>query len=57
MLHALNVIAIATSKGIEATLAAVEYFLNYAANNPDGQIRYTASEIIRQTISDAVYLI
>jgi len=30
MLHALNDIATVTSKGTEATLAAVEYFLNYA---------------------------
>ena len=46
MLHVLNGIATATSKGVEATLAAVEYFLNYAASNPDGRICYIASEII-----------
>ena len=57
MLHALNDIATATSNGTEATLAAVEYFLNYAASNPDGKIRYIASEMILQTISDAAYLV
>ena len=31
MIHALNDIATVTSKGTEATLVAVEYFLNYAA--------------------------
>jgi len=40
MIHALNDIATATapSKGAEGTLAAIEYFLNYAASNPDGRI-------------------
>ena len=57
MLHALNDIATATSKGTEATLAAVEYFLNYAASNPDARIRYIASEMILQAISDAAYLV
>ena len=36
ILHAL--IATAASKGTEITLAAVEFFLNYAASNPDGRI-------------------
>ena len=57
MLHALNDITTATSKGSEATLAAIQYFLNYAASNPDGRIRYTTSEMILQTISDATYLV
>ena len=48
MLHALNDIAIAKSKGTDTTLAVVEYFLNYAANNLDGRIRYIASEMILQ---------
>jgi len=57
MLRALNDIATATSKETEATLAVVEHFLNYAASNPDGRIRYIASEMILQTISDAAYLV
>ena len=57
MLHALNDIATATSKGTEATLAAVEHFLDYAASNPDARIRYTACEMILQSISDAAYLV
>ena len=57
MLHALNDIATATSKGTEAKFAAVEHFLDYAASNPDARIRYTACEMILQSISDAVYLV
>ena len=45
------------SKGTEATLATVEYFLNYAVSNPDSRIRFIASEMILQTISDAAYLV
>ena len=57
MLHTLNDTATATSKGTEATLAAIEYFLNYAASNPDARIRYIASKMILQAISDATYLV
>ena len=53
MLHALNDIVTATSKGTEAMLAAVKYFLNYAASYPDGRIWYISSEMTLQTISDA----
>ena len=56
-LHALSDIATVTSKGTEATLASIEYFLKYAAINPDGRIRYTTNKIILQTISDAAYLV
>jgi hypothetical protein len=56
-LHALNEIAIATSKGTDATLAAVEYFLNYAASNPNPSVRYQASDMILRIESDAAYLV
>ena len=56
-LHALNEIAIATSKGTEATMKAVEYFLNYAASNPNPSIKYRASDMILRIESDAAYLV
>ena len=37
-LHALNEIAIATTNGTKATLAAVEYFWNYMASNPSQKL-------------------
>jgi len=43
MFYVLNNIVKATSKGTEATLAVVEYFLNYAASNPDKYHRETSS--------------
>ena len=57
MLHTLNDITTATSKGTEATFAAVEYFLNYTASNPDDRIQYIASKMILQTVSDAAFLV
>ena len=39
-LYALNEIAIATTKGTEATLAAVEHFLNYMTSNPSPKLQF-----------------
>ena len=57
MLHALNEISIATSKGTKATLDATTYFLNYAACNPNAVLRYQASDMILHVDSDAAYLV
>ena len=56
-LHALNEIAIATTKGTEATLAAVEYYLNYMASNPSPKLQFRASDMILHVESDAAYLV
>jgi hypothetical protein len=57
MLHALNEIARAASKGTEATLRATKYLLNYAATNPNTEIIYRASDMILRSYSDAAYLV
>ena len=55
MLHALN--DIASSKNTKACADAVNYFLNYAASNPEAEILYKASDMILQVDSDAAFLI
>jgi hypothetical protein len=55
MLHALN--DIASAKNTKETVAAVTYFLNYCACNPNAQIIYRASDMILQGDSDAAYLV
>jgi hypothetical protein len=57
MLHALNDIACAVTKGTQATLNATTYFLNYIASNPLPRVRYRASEMILHVESDAAYLV
>lgn len=57
MLHGLSDIASAMSKGTTATMNAVQYFLNYAASNPDAEIIYRASDMILRVDSDAAYLV
>jgi hypothetical protein len=57
MLHALNDIATSTINGTEATLAATNHFLNYAARNPNGRIIYRGSDMILKIDSDAAYLV
>jgi hypothetical protein len=57
MLHALNDIATSTINGTEATLAATNHFLNYAASNPNGKIIYRGSDMILKIDSDAAYLV
>eukprot|EP00536_Pseudo-nitzschia_multiseries_P009491 jgi/Psemu1/23324/gm1.23324_g len=55
MLQALN--GIASAKDTKATHEAPMYFLNYAANHPNGSIVYRASEMVLQMDSDATYLV
>ena len=57
ILHALNTIATATINGTETTMVAMKYFQNYAASNPNEQIKYCASNMIQQTHSNAAYLV
>jgi hypothetical protein len=52
MLHALNNITTSTINGTEATLAATNHFLNYAASNPNGKIIYRGSDRILKIDSD-----
>ena len=48
MLHALN--CIACGGATQANLEATQYFLNYAACNPDAQIIYRKSDMILKGI-------
>merc|ERR1712025_635627 len=57
MLHALNNIACAVTKGTQATMDATTYFLNYVASNPLPQIMFQASDMILHVESDAAYLV
>jgi hypothetical protein len=43
--------------GTEATLAATNHFLNFAASNPNGKIIYRGSDMILKIDSDAAYLV
>ena len=56
MLHALNALASAQSKGTEHTKEAMLHFLNYCASHPDATVRFTASDMILKIHSDAFYL-
>eukprot|EP00536_Pseudo-nitzschia_multiseries_P009460 jgi/Psemu1/23259/gm1.23259_g len=55
MLHALN--DITSAKDTQATHEATMYFLNYAANHPNGSIAYMASQLVLQVDSNAAYLV
>jgi hypothetical protein len=57
MRHVLNELAIASTNGTDATMAATKYFLDYAASNQDAVIRYQASDMILYVVSDAAYLV
>jgi hypothetical protein len=57
ILSVLNEIAIASTNGTDATMAATKYFLDYAASNQDAVIRYQASDMILYIVSDAAYLV
>ena len=57
MQHALNKIAVATTKSTEQTEKAVIQFLDYCATHLDPQIRYQASDMILNVDSDASYLV
>ena len=56
MLHSLNNIACAASKGTQATMDATKHFLNYIACNPLPRIKYRTSDMILHVESDAAYL-
>ena len=45
------------SKGTTTTMKAVQYFMDYAASNPDAVIIYQSSCMILQSNSDAAYLV
>jgi hypothetical protein len=53
MLHTLNVLSAAQSKGTQATTKAL---LNYYATHPDATLQYRASDMILHIHSDASYL-
>ena len=57
MLHALNDIVTAVSKGTKEIEQAVTYFMHYAYSNLDAEIIYRASDMILQSYSGAVYLV
>ena len=57
MLHALNDIATKTNQGTTTISAAACHLLHYAASNPNGQIRFTASDMVLNCHSDAAYLV
>ena len=57
MLHALNDIESAVSKGTLATERAVCHFMDYAHSNPDTEIIFQASDMILHTNSNAAYLV
>ena len=48
ILHALNEKAIATTKGTEATMEVVEYFMNCLASNPNPKLQFWASDMIAE---------
>jgi hypothetical protein len=56
MLVALGSLAVAQSKGTQATEIACTKLLNYAATHPDGSIRFHASGMILHLHSNASYL-
>ena len=53
MQHALNKIAVATTKSTEQTEKAVIQLLDYCATHLEPQIRYQASDMIQNVNSDA----
>jgi hypothetical protein len=56
MLHELNRLATAQTKGTQATMTEMIHFLNYAAWRPGSKIRYVASDMVLHVHSDASYL-
>jgi hypothetical protein len=57
MMHALNELCIAATKGTQATAKALAHFLNYCASNPEAEIIYRRSDMILTIDSDAAYLV
>ena len=57
MQHALNKIAVATTKSTDQTEKAVIQLLDYCARHLEPQIQYKASDMILNVDSDASYLV
>jgi hypothetical protein len=57
MMHALNELCIAATKGTPATANALAHFLTYFASNPEAEIVYRQSDMILTIDSDAAYLV
>ena len=57
VMHSLNEIAIATTRGTEKTMKAAVHFLNCAASNPDAETLHRASDMILRVESDAACLV
>eukprot|EP00957_Ditylum_brightwellii_P073215 5566088-Ditylum_brightwellii.AAC.1 len=51
MLVSIGTIAVAQSKGTEATAKAVEHLFNYCASQPNATIRYTPINMLLKTIT------
>jgi len=56
MLHTLNSLSAAQTKGTQRTVAALVHLLNYCATHPNVKIRYHASGMILHIHSDTSYL-
>jgi hypothetical protein len=56
MLHALTTLASEQSVGTQNTVNGMVDFLNYCASNPNAILRYTSSDMVLHTHSDAAYL-
>ncbi len=57
MMHALNELCIAATKGTDATTKAPNHFLDYCATNPAAEFIYRRSDMILTINSDAAYLV
>jgi hypothetical protein len=52
-----GIVDIASGENIQSTHDATNYFLNYAACNPNAEVIYRASDMILNVDSDAAYLV
>ena len=57
IMHALNDLCIAATKGTQSTTISLTHFLNYCASNPDAEIIYIKSDMILTVYSYAAYLV
>ncbi len=57
MMHALNELCIAATKGTNATGKALADYLNNCASNPEAEIIYRRSDMILTIDSDKAYLV
>jgi len=56
MVTAIGEIATQQAKGTQATMKAITQLLNYAATNPDAEVRFIASDMVLWIDSDSSYL-